>query len=162
MTAVHTLPEPATVGQLLGNLFGKKVTTTKAAAKVVLGPRTPGALGVFVADDGQPAALVYCDVAIACSAGAALALVPPATALETVKSNTIPANLLENLHEVINVARSWFESAGAPRVKLAVVHAPPWTLAKEELALAMKPTERLDLDIEITGYAKGKMCLLVL
>ncbi|MBI4878653.1 MAG: hypothetical protein HY812_03205 [Planctomycetes bacterium] len=159
MAAVHTLPAPAQLGFLLGSLFGKAVKVSKAA-KIAANVRSKGTLATFVAEDGKAAAVIHFDLAASCSAGAALALIPASVAADGERHGSIPDNLLENLSEVYNIARGWFQAG--PPLRLSQVLRLPAELPKDAQALLLKPAERVDLTLEIPGYKSGAIAVFLL
>ena len=68
--------------------------------------------------------------------------------------------LEENFHEVMNVI-STILTRGDARERLDAVVPGLARVPPEAAALLGKPRARLDLDVEITGYAKGKLTFLV-
>ena len=159
MTALHTLPTADAVARLFGDLLGRRVSAKPCAAKVHVVPGSPGVFGLFGSDRVE--ALVYCDIALACYAGAALSLIPMTSVQSSVRIGSMAPGTFENLSEVLNVARSWFDAENVPQAKLLRVVASPCILPKDVAPLLQKATDRIELEVDISGYGAGKMMIVV-
>ena len=151
MPAPCVHPSPEEVGRLLSRLLGKRVTAKRA------GPtKRVAAVSTYVSVDNQLAAACAFDLEFANYAGAALAMVPSAIAVESIQVRKIEEEALENLREVANIMASLFNGPKS-QIKLRDVNKTPPTA--EMVALATRPARRVDLDIEITSYGAGKIVL---
>jgi hypothetical protein len=139
----------------LRDLLGKAVTPKKSAGALPLGKTW---VGTYVDDSGKLAGLCLCDLGLASSMGAALALIPAGAAAETVRVGTLSGEMMDNLREVLNVMASLF---GGPHVRFSALVAPPTAPPAEVAALAARPGSRLDLDVAVAGYLGGKVAFLV-
>ena len=158
MSTSFTMPAGAELGQKLGDLIGKEIAVGRGQ-RIPIGPRSRGAMGVFAAEDGEASALVYFDLPAACSTGAAIALLPAASAEEGEKRGQVPEDLFENLTEVFNVAHSWFENG--PPLKLVGSLSLPAPMSRPVMLLLLRQTNRLDLTIEIPDYSQGQLSIFV-
>ncbi len=157
MSTTHTLPQPADISQLFHNLVGR---ATKAAAvpAAPLTPQTKGVFALFADGAGAIVGVMHFDLKLACSAGAALALIPAGIAREGVTKGVVPEGILDNTKEVINVARTLIGGgAQLKRIDLAL----PTPIPPELDALMKKPVARADLNVEIQGYDAGRLTILV-
>ena len=68
--------------------------------------------------------------------------------------------LVEALHEVVNVLSALFNTPGAPHSKLHRLYAPGEDLPGDVVGL-LPSLNRLDLAIEVAGYGKGRISLVV-
>ncbi len=155
----HHLPEAAHVARTLSGLVGRAARCTPGKP-VAPATRLPIVVATYLDGAGNLAAVALLDLSLACSAGAALVMLPRVVADEGMASGGIPDNIGENLHEVLNVWSGVFNSPSTPRVKLGAVTTSD-TLAPEVAALAKAPSGRLDLEVAIPGYAAGRLTLLV-
>ena len=106
-----------------------------------------------------PGAVIVCDVAMAAHAGAALSLIPPRVAEESVKDGELSEMLASNFAEVLNVASQLFHGAdGHARLVDVRTGADPGDAAA---AAVQSPVGRLDLTVDIAGYGTGALSLLV-
>ncbi len=154
------LPESEAVQDLLAGLLGRGVVVreVKPQGLISLDPRT---VATYIADDASLAALCTCDLTLACHAGAALSLIPPPAALESIRRTLIDEYIQDNLREVMNVAASWFNRDGFPHVKLRAVHMPKERLPDDVKTLLAEPAARQDLELDLEGYGSGKLTLVV-
>ena len=149
------LPTEANVRDLLSMMVGKDVAV-KYSVMPLVDPTTTGAIARYDDDEGVLRALACCDLLVANSLGAALALVPKGRVMDAVKAKNVPADFAENLHEVFNVGANFFNAPDRPHVKLTVTHTPPDLPAELLQSLASSPN-RLDLKVDIPGYGSGNM-----
>jgi hypothetical protein len=98
-------------------------------------------------------------LALAANVGAALGLIPPGAAEDSIEEKKLFPNLAENVFELCNVLTSLLNREGAPHVKLAEVVYPGMTLPNDARAHLLALGRRLDLMIEVTRYGKGKFSL---
>jgi hypothetical protein len=151
---VAVLPEPQDVKDLLIALLGKKINVSPG----------PGAdpkkavSALYVDDAGSVVAATLCDMSLAAHAGAALSLIPPRVAEESVRDGVLSDNLAENFGEILNIGSQLFASVGKH-----VKHQGPLDPKAGNPPLALNGLKtRLDLDVEIVGSGSGGMSLLVI
>lgn len=148
------LPPPASLANLLRDLFGRAVTAKKAAGPFPAGPRVVGA---YTRDDGTLSAVCALDLQLSAHLGAALTMLPAGVAEEAIKAGALSPALLESVHEVLNVASRWFNQPKAPRVVLKEVHVA--ALPPPVEALVQKPPKTTDVELTIQGYKGGRLAL---
>ena len=112
-------------------------------------------------------------VAFIASVGAALAMIPPAMAVDAVKSGIVPETMMLNAQEVLNVGASIFntqaEVASVAHLTTAKTHvrlakllfgsADPALLKSAQTASV---SLRLDTAVTTPGYPEGKLALLAI
>lgn len=158
MTLVHNMPKEDRVVRILRDIFSRDVSAKKAPFAMVTG-ESQGTLGVFTDKMDNLVALAHMDLPLSCAAGAALSMIPPAQAKEGARTGTVPENILENLVEVYNIGRSWFDVA--QDLKLARVEVLPTDLPRDLQMLLLKPAKRLDAELSVSGYGTGRYSLCV-
>lgn len=114
----------------------------------------PHAIASYVDDVGAPRGWIACDLACANSCGAALSMIPPRLAAESAAAGTIPDNISDNLHEVLNVCVNLFHLEGHPHVVLGGVEI---ELSLDELPAGARPDGWLSWRVEIPKYPAGLM-----
>jgi len=149
-----SLPTSDAVVRTLRDLFGQGIQAKKgaappAAAKVFI--------GLYADNEGEIAVACICDVPLAATFGAALAMIPAPVAAEAVRLGKLSADMTDNLREVLNIMASQF---GAIHVRMTSLVAPGEKLAPQVSALIAKPATRLDLEIAVAGYVGGRLALL--
>lgn len=154
--SLKALPTADAIAKLIASLVGKSVTAK--SAPILKQPPSGGAVGVCVDDSASVAAVIVADVALAAAAGAALAMIPPAAVQDAVRAGSLPANMADNFREVANIMCSVLTASGGRGVRLAdfaVAGVPP---AAE--AVLGGTGGRLDLDVEVQGYGKGRLAII--
>ena len=159
MTTV-TLPAPKDVRDMLAGLVGRNVTVSPGAP-VTPAPDRPVSVAVYVAPDMSVNALCLMDLGASAYTGGALALLPPGGCQDAVEEDgELSGMLVEALHEVVNVLSALFNVPGAPHSKLHKLYAPGDDLPGDIEGL-LANFNRLDLAIEVPGYGKGGISLVI-
>ena len=120
-------------------------------------------MSVAVYVDPQMAVNAICVMDLAASAytGGALALLPPGGCQDAVEEDgELTSMLTEALHEVVNVLSALFNVPGAPHSKLYELYAPGDELP-DDIAGMLAAFNRLDLQVEVPGYGKGNLSLVI-
>jgi hypothetical protein len=106
-------------------------------------------------------ALCVMDLAASAYTGGALALLPPGGCQDAVEEDgELSGMLAEALHEVVNVLSALFNVPGAPHSKLHKLYVPGEDLPGDVAGL-LANFNRIDLAIEVTGYGKGGLSLVL-
>lgn len=151
---VH-LPAPKEVRDLLTDLLGMPVAI-EPAAPLAPSAKRPASVGVYVDDSLRVAALICFDLPLSAYTSAAIGLVPPKVAKESVAAGTLPEVLRENLHEVLNIAVNLFNQApGADHLRLHAMHAAGDPTPRDVLVQALTLGRRTDLGIDVPNYGRG-------
>jgi hypothetical protein len=101
------------------------------------------------------------DLGASAYTGAALALLPPGGAQDAVEEDgELSGMLVEALHEVVNVLSALFNTPGAPHSKLHKLYAPGDDLPGDIEGM-LANFNRIDLAIEVPGYGKGGLSLVL-
>ena len=162
MTAPLTvvLPDAKAVKDMLSGLVGKPVSVTPGAP-VTPTAKDPVSVAVYVSPSMAVNALCVMDLPLAAWTGGALALLPPGGVQDAVEEDgELTAMLTEALHEVVNVLSALFNVPGAPHSKLHASYAPGDDLPGD-VAGMLAAFNRLDLAVEVPGYGKGRLSLVV-
>ncbi len=157
---VH-LPQPKQVRDLLADLLGREVTLSPSAP-FAPGPDTPASVAVYVDDQLHIRALIACDLTFSAHAGAAIGLVPVGGAEAAVEDGKLTDTLAENLYEVLNIAASMFNVAGADHLKLHALHPAGPPLDPQVRIGTLTLGRREDLTVEIAGYGTGALSVVLL
>jgi len=159
-TGTVALPASKDVRDMLTGLVGKPVAVNPGAP-VTPAPDKPVAVAVYVDPQMAINALCVMDLGAAAYTGAALALLPPGGAQDAVEEDgELTSLLVEALHEVVNVLSALFNTPGAPHSKLHKLYAPGDDLPGD-VAGMLANFNRIDLAIEVPGYGKGALSLVV-
>jgi hypothetical protein len=158
--SVTLLPAAKDVRDMLAGLVGKPVAVSPGAP-VTPAPNRPVTVAIYTAPDLSVNALCVMDLAASAYTAGALALLPPGGCQDSVEEDKqLSPMQLEALHEVVNVLSALFNTPGAPHSKLN-------KLVKDgedvpgDVAGLLASFNRLDLEIEVPGYGKGGMSLVV-
>lgn len=152
------LPSPDATMRLLADLVGRRVVVTKTAR---IGKADVTGAAAFVDGAGEIRFVAVANAAFLASAGAALALIPVGQVADAIKSKVIPPTILENSFEILNVASVLMnELEGGVHVKIATLDLVP-KIPERVRPVLDAPVGSLDLDVEFTGYPKGKLSFFV-
>jgi hypothetical protein len=154
------LPAAKDVREMLEGLVGRPVTVTPGAP-VTPAPDRPVSVAVYVAPDMSVNALCLMDLGASAYTGSALALLPPGGAQDAVEEDgELTALQVEALHEVVNVLSALFNTPGAPHSKLHKLYAPGEDVAGDLVGM-LAGFNRIDLAVEVQGYGKGALSLVL-
>jgi hypothetical protein len=154
------LPAAKDVRDMLTGLVGKPVAVNPGAP-VTPTPDSPVSVAVYVDPYMAINALCVMDLGASAYTGAALALLPPGGAQDAVEEDhELSGMLVEALHEVVNVLSALFNTAGAPHSKLHKLYAPSDDLPGDIEGM-LANFNRIDLAIEVPGYGKGGISLVL-
>lgn len=160
MPALVTMPAVQAVQDLISGLLGKRVAVKDGKA-FAPGGTSPVVIGIYKRDDEAVAGLVVMDVPLAANAAAALVLIPPGVAGESARSGKLSENLLENVKELLNVCGRLFVSPGTAHIRMKATCTVPPAAPPEIAGLLAKPNARLDLELNIPGYAGGRLAVII-
>jgi hypothetical protein len=154
------LPAAKDVRDLLSGLVGRTVTVSPGAP-VTPAPDRPVAVAVYVAPDMSVNALCLMDLGAAAYTGGALALLPPGGCQDAVEEDgELSGMQVEALHEVVNVLSALLNTPGAPHSKLHKLYAPGEDVAGDLVGM-LAGFNRLDLTVEVQGYGKGALSVVL-
>jgi hypothetical protein len=158
--SVTLLPAAKDVRDMLSGLVGKPVTVSPGTP-VTPEPDRPVTVAIYTAPDMAVNALCVMDLGASAYTAGALALLPPGGCQDSVEEDReLSPMQLEALHEVVNVLSALFNTPGAPHSKLN-------ELVKDgkdvpgDIAGLLAGFNRLDLALEVPGYGKGAMSLVL-
>ncbi|MBO1751297.1 hypothetical protein J4G33_05720 [Actinotalea sp. BY-33] len=161
VTRPTPLPAALEVRELLEGLLGRDVEGT-VGTPVVDPHKDPGAVvGVYVDDLLKLRAIVVMEMPLAAYTGAAIALIPARTAQDSVEAGLISPMLFDNTTEILNVGASLFNHDGCPHLRLYETYAPRETLPADIDKWVLAYVQRLDMELDVTGYGKGNISVLV-
>lgn len=156
------LPSAQQTRELFEGLLGRTVDVRTGAPMV--DPEGPGGAVVaeYLTDNLQLNALVVLDLGAAANLGAALALMPAAVSKEVMQEGELNDMIFETVGEVLNVTAALFNREGYPHLRLGTIH-PAQTPLPGDLAPWVKAyVPRLDLHVDVSGYGRGTLSVLVL
>ena len=155
-----TLPAPKDVRDMLAGLVGRNVTVSPGAPVTPTADK-PVSVAVYVAPDMSINALCVMDLGASAYTGGALALLPPGGCQDAVEEDgELTSLLVEALHEVVNVLSALFNTPGAPHSKLHKLYAAGQDLPGDIEGM-LAGFNRLDLVVEVQGYGKGGLSLVL-
>jgi hypothetical protein len=159
-TGTVQLPAAKDVRDMLTGLVGKPVGVNPGAP-VTPTPDKPVSVAVYIDPQMAINALCVMDLAASAYTGAALALLPPGGAQDAVEEDgELSGLMVEALHEVVNVLSALFNTPGAPHSKLHKLYAPGEDLPGDIEGM-LANFNRIDLAIEVPGYGKGGLSLVL-
>jgi hypothetical protein len=154
------LPAAKDVRDMLSGLIGREVSVSPGAP-VTPEPNRPVTIAIYTAPDMSVNALCLMDLGASAYTAAALALLPPGGAQDAVEEDKeLSPMLLEALHEVVNVLSALFNTPNAPHSKLNKL-VPDGEEVPGDIAGMLAGFNRLDLTLEVPGYGKGALSLVL-
>lgn len=157
MSSTGVLPSVEEIKELLTTMLDLDVevrSTTKQAPK-------DDVVAVYVDGEGGVKAACVANVVAAACIGAALTRFPASTAETAASRRTLDGGLLDNVHEVMNIAAQLLRNPESGRVALDEVYLPDEPRPQSAHALLASPAARLDVIITISNYPSGLLSLLV-
>lgn len=152
------LPTLKAVRDLLGDLLGRSVDVTPLdSSEPTLDHRAT--VGLYRDDAKNTAAVVTADLRLSTYLAAGLALLTKDAADEVAAQGALPQSYLENLHEILNILGTVFNTEGVRPVRLADMCAPGMPVPPRAAEFAVRRGSRLDVTVAITGYGSGHMAL---
>jgi hypothetical protein len=154
------LPAAKDVRDMLSGLVGKELAVSPGAP-VTPEPNRPVTVAIYTAPDMSVNALCIMDLGASAYTAAALALLPAGGAQDAVEEDKeLSPLLLEALHEVVNVLSALFNTPGAPHSKLNKLVADGEEVPGDIVGM-LAGFNRLDLALEVPGYGKGAVSLVL-
>ncbi|PID54092.1 MAG: hypothetical protein CSA58_08690 [Micrococcales bacterium] len=154
----HGLPQNKDVKDLLDMLLGKDVVL--APGEPVTSEETPGpTTAVYVDDTNCLSAVVMMDMALTAYAGAAIGLVPAGGAQAALEEWSVPENLQNNAHEVLNVLAALLCDSTDVHQRLYETYTAHEALPGDVVAWSAQPSPRRDVAVEIKGYGTGRLSI---
>jgi hypothetical protein len=154
------LPTTKEIRDLLTELLDRPVQVSPDAPLAPT-PGNPCTVGVYVDDTLQVTSVIAFDLPLSAHAGAAIGLVPASGAEAAIEARVLDQTLQENLYEVLNIAASLFNADGATHVRLYDAHHVGAPLPHDVLARALTLGRREDLAVEIGGYGRGRLSVVL-
>ena len=152
------LPEEFGAIRLLTAALRRDVKMTKA--KPPTGAEAPIA-GMFVDGNNKPIGACLVDLSLAAYAGSALSLIPADAARDSIKARELDDFMQDNFAEVLNICSRLFDIDSEHRVRLSATSFPPNLYPADVATIVGGPAKRMDVDLEISGYGKGRFSLLL-
>jgi hypothetical protein len=154
------LPAAKDVREMLEGLVGRTVVVSPGAPVTPALDR-PVSVAVYVAPDMSVNALCLMDLGASAYTAGGLALLPPGGCQDAVEEDgELTPMLVEALHEVVNVLSALLNTPGAPHSKLHKLYAPGEDVSGDLVGL-LAGFNRIDLDIDVQGYGKGSLSLVL-
>ena len=153
-----TLPGLMPVRSMLEDLLGREVTVTPADPATACNlPKM--AVALYVDGAGRLNAVLGMDLPLAAYAGAALGLLPPGAAEDSIEEKQLSPMLRENVQELYNILTGLLNKEGGPHLTLYRVVAPGEALPTDAAAQLLALGNRLDVKVEIARYGGGLFAL---
>jgi hypothetical protein len=153
-----TLPGLLPVRNLLEDLLGREVTV-EPADPVTRDDLPTMAVALYVDRGGRLAAVLGMSLPLAANAGAALGLIPPGAAEDSIEDKALSATLVENVQELCNILTGLLNREGAPHVSLSRLVPPGGELPSDAAAQLLALGNRLDVKVRISRYGGGVLAL---
>jgi hypothetical protein len=153
------LPDRKDIKDLFEGLLGRDIDLTEGSP-VDIGIPKP-VIASYVDDGGRLRAVAVMGFGLAARAGAAIALVPKGAADAAEEDRLLPDNLFDNASEICNVLAAPLGDAMGDHLRLSATYAPTEPVPANLLSIASQLAAREDVVLDITGYGKGELSLVV-
>jgi hypothetical protein len=158
MSDTSVIPGSLSVRNLLEDLLGRDVNVNPGDP-LTADDLPTATVAVYTDNAQQIYGVVGMQLSLAANVGAALGLLPPGAAEDSIEEKQLFPNLAENVFELCNVLTSLLNREGGPHVKLYQVVYPGMPLPGDARARLLALGRRLDLTIEVARYGKGKFSM---
>ncbi len=150
------LPAPKHIKDLFEALLGRDVSLGDGVP-VPLDARPRPTTAVYVDDNLSLSAVALMDFPLTAYSGAALALLPKGGAQDAIDESDLPASLLENAAELLNVLAAPIGEASGVHQRLHQTFGPDQLPPSDVSAWSARLGSRLDVELDIKGYGKGTL-----
>lgn len=116
----------------------------------------------FIDALNQVHAIVVMDLNLCAHMGAAFQLIPPDAAKDVINEAFLPDTYVENVYELLNVFSSLFNKDDAPHLRIDLMYTPGEELPRDLYKTVTSFVERRDSILNVEGYGKGRLGVLVL
>lgn len=158
--SAQPLPSTNDVKDLFIMLLGDNTTVAKADP-MSLEAGKKQLTATYIDDARKLQAAVICDLPMGAYAASRLTMIPPAGAQDAVDEGGLSSMMLDNFNEVMNICVTLVTSDTSPHLKLDTVNQDVSSIAEDAKEVIAAPGERIDFDIEVAGYGKGRMAVLL-
>ncbi len=157
-TTTNVLPAPVAVRNLLEDLLGRdvEVEPTGPLSKEAMPTTT---VAEYVDDVRRLRAVIGLSLSLAAYAGAAVGLLPPGAAEDSIDDKCLSPMLAENVTEVCNVLSGLLNREGAPHLRLGQVYLSGDSLPNDTAVRLLALGNRLDLRVDVARYGEGKLSI---
>lgn len=158
MGAVFSFPNVNEISTTLSLLLNKGVSVAEGAPV----DTSQMIAGAYIDQQGQLGALGLVDLPLASYTGAALTMIPCDMATSHINAGKLSDEIRENLQEVFNVMVAFFNKGDVPHIRFSEMHITPPALPDDIATLLSGDLQRIDVDVDVSGYGAGKMSLYAL
>jgi hypothetical protein len=155
------LPVPKAVKDLFEELLGRPVTVGIGEPFRNPDVQDKPLVSTYVDDGMKLRAVVGMDLPLAAYAGAALGLIPSGGAQACIEDRELSANMAENVTEVCNILSSLLNHEGQPRLTMHQTVLPGQPSPADAVGYLQAIGRRLDLVVEVQGYGRGRMAVIL-
>jgi hypothetical protein len=149
-------PDLKRIRDVFEGLLGREVTVAPGVP-VPLDARPRPTTAVYVDDRLRLSSVVLMDFALTAYSGAALALLPRGAAEDAIDEKELPAALLENAAELLNVLAAPIGEAGGVHQRLHQTFGPDRLPPTDVSSWSAQLGTRVDVQLDIRGYGRGTL-----
>jgi hypothetical protein len=161
MPAHFPVPIQEDFRDLLMDLIGRGVAVRKVD-RLEIEDSDAGVFAEYITADGVVGAVLIVDSSFAVRAGAALSMIPPRAAEESLTPGAqLPRHLIDNLREIANIFARLLNGPTTPHLRLHAMHPHPGPIPDLVMKVVFAPEVRRDFACAVEGYGEGRFALLV-
>ena len=155
----HTqLPDQEYVQSFFAGLFGDDVLVKSREGDVDLSSST--VIVTYTNDESHVVRALVCDIPFANGTGGALSMIPRSLVEDSNKDQTIPENIMSNLHEVFNICANLFSENLDANLRLGDVADPSHAKQTELKTTCETKSDSISFDVDLGNYGVGVMTLM--
>lgn len=158
MSAIPKLPDVTSIGTLLSGILGRKVVVAKAPP-LDMGPKVSKVFGIYREAATGRVCVCVADLVFAANAAGAMLVFPPFAVANAIRAGKLDDDLNETIREILNICSRCFHDEA--RVVLAEVCSDLNSVPADAAQVLKTPLLRSDVSASITGYAEGRLTLLL-
>jgi hypothetical protein len=149
-------PSAKQIKDLFEGILGRDVTVGDGTP-VPMNGRPGPTTAVYVDDHNKLSSVAVMDFPLTAYCGAALALVPKGGAEIAIEEKDLPASLLENAAELLNVLAAPIGDASGTHQRLTDTFGPGQVPPADVAGWSVQLGTRTDLLLDIKGYGSGTL-----
>jgi hypothetical protein len=152
------LPDKAGMNTILGATLRRKIAATPLKP---IADKELIAAGYYIDGNKRLVGALFADKPLVVYAGAAFSLIPADAAKDALREAQLDEMIQENYAELLNICSRLFNIGADARITLSATEFAPAPRSAASTAMLGKPAKRADFEVDVDGYGKGKMALVL-
>ncbi|WP_323792674.1 hypothetical protein [Nocardioides sp.] len=154
------LPAPKELRDLFHDVLAKDVAL-RPGPPFAVSDFYPASIASYVDDTLTVRAVVALDLPLSAFAGAAVALLPGASATSAIQLGAVSGALAEGVNEICSAMTSLFSSATSRPLRLYAAHVAGSPLPADARMRTQVLGRRQDVFVDVAGYGTGRLAVVL-